>query len=134
MHVHIIVVFLDKAGKRVWQTEDEPGMDQQPVPDFLRETYLEPNGIYASDILLDSVDDCAWVRVDAKKTSFRDFYSWEEALQRPDKPECWRTFYFFSSESGEEFWSPVYVQHPGAEIQGLGNVYCLFEKVKQMRV
>lgn len=121
-----ISIFLDKAGKSLWQTEDEDKLTE----DSLRDEYLEPNGIVASSIHIDEQTKTAWIHVDTHKTRMSDFYTWDEAAARPDKPECWRDFYFFWNEHDEAFWSPQYVNSPDAEIQGLGNVQSLLQKIK----
>lgn len=124
-----ISVFLDKAGRSLWQT-DEPVLDESAI----RSLYLEPNGLYAVKITIDAKTQTAWIHIDATKTRFADFYSWEEALQHTGKPECWRTFYYFLHQRNEELWSPQYIQTPEAEISGLGNVHLFFQTLSSMNL
>ena len=118
--IYKLMVFLDKAGKQSWGTET----DQLYTEQELRDEYLEPNGLVAKRIVIDQKKCLGLVEVDEEKLKLNEFYSWDEALAMPSKPECWRSFYFFKDAHGDEWWSPKYILD--AEIQGLGPVHSLF--------
>lgn len=126
--VYKIVVFLDKAGKSLWEAVAVAS------PEEINSEYLEPNGIFAQNIHIDEQMEVAWISVDAKRTKLSDFYNWEEASVHPEKPECWRDFYFFMNVQKEELWSPGFLQTPDAEIQGFGNIQGLFDKIKNLEM
>ncbi len=109
-------VFLGLAGKRLWQT-DEPTVSDEEI----RTQYCEPNGLPVVSIQRNASQDLAYVELDPKQLRLSDFYSWEEALLSPDKPECWRRFLFLTDTQGVEWWSP-----PGdAELPEIGSVSSL---------
>lgn len=95
-------LFLSHAGKSIWQTE-ELGLISL---DTLRSDYLDPNGFAVVTIQIDTKQKIAYIQIDPTKTSFGDFYTWEEALQKQEKPECWRHFYFIQDKDGTDWWSP----------------------------
>ena len=121
-HIHILYVFLGYAGKSVWTTEESALLSTEEIVN----NYCEPNGIVGKGIRIEK--DIAYIEVDDKKTNIADFYTWEEALQKPAKPECWRRFYFFHDKEGGEWWSPKELIE--AEIQGLGNVEELYRHLR----
>lgn len=118
------LVFLSHAGRGVWKT-DEPGLLSEKQ---IRQDYLVPNGIYTSKVLIDKINEVAWIHVDTSKTNLSEFYTWEEALHATSKPECWRPFYFFKDEKGSYWWSGKGIECD-AEIQELGNVADCFTDV-----
>ncbi len=93
-------IFLGLAGKRLWQTDEATVSDEQ-----IRTEYCEPNGIPVVSIQRDIPKEIAFVEVDASRLRLSEFYSWEEALQSQEKPECWRRFLFFTDHQGFEWWS-----------------------------
>jgi hypothetical protein len=95
-------LFLSHAGKSIWQTDESGSISLET----LQTDYLGPNGFAVHDIQLDTKRQTAYIQIDPTKTSFEDFYTWEEALQKQDKPECWRHFYFVKDRDGTDWWSP----------------------------
>ncbi len=95
-------LFLSHAGKSLWQT-DETGILS---PQALHQEYLDPNGFAVKSVQIDPKKNIAYIEVDASQMTFQDFYTWEEALAKQDKPECWRHFYFVHDKEGVEWWSP----------------------------
>jgi hypothetical protein len=114
------MIFLDKAGKQSWTADSDTQIDEKE----LMQEYLEPNGLIAKKIVIQSEKSLALVEIDQEKLRLQDFYNWEEALTMSSKPECWRCFYFFADTNGEEWWTPKYCMD--AEINGLGSIYLLF--------
>ena len=103
-------LFLSQAGKGLWQT-DEPTLSKEQ----LETDYLLPNGILATKIWIQG--SIAYVQVNAEKTRFQDFYTWEEALQIPSRPECWRTYWFFVDDKTVEWFTSRYLQGE-SELEG----------------
>jgi hypothetical protein len=103
LKVRGLSVFLAHAGKSLWQTEEETLSLEQ-----LRDEYLLPNGLIPKQIKMDS--SIAYVEIDMQKTKRDDFYTWEESLQNPAKPECWRLFSFFTDEKGAEWFTSRHFQ------------------------
>ena len=91
-------VFLAQAGRTLWQT-DEPSVSEAQ----LKEEYLLPNGLIPKQIII--LGQIAYVEIDKDKTNRNDFYTWDEALQNPGKPECWKLFSFFEDEKGAEWFT-----------------------------
>jgi hypothetical protein len=118
-------LFLSHAGKSIWTT-DEPGfISQQSIV----QEYCEPNGFVVECI--QSLDKTlAFVQVNPSKMNISEFYTWEEALHQPTKPECWRKFYFVQDKDGAEWWSPKGLIE--AEIQGFGNVVDLWRHLRTL--
>lgn len=123
-HVHILSVFMAHAGKSIWTTEEKGIVSREAI---LRD-YCEPNGFVIKQLLLEK--DIAYIQIDPEKTNLSDFYTWEEALANPAKPECWRRFYFFQDKEGSDWWSPKGLIE--AEIQGFGNVETLFRHLRTL--
>ena len=117
-------LFLAHAGKRLWQTEEEGLVSLQQ----LKEEYLHPNGFVIQDIQIDPKKQIAFIQVNASQMNFQDFYMWEEALTNPEKPECWRPFYFVNDADGVEWWSAQGI--PEAEFQGGETLYELFQEIR----
>lgn len=117
-------VFLSYAGKRVWLTENPGLLDSEEI---LSE-YCEPNGLFVSQIDINKEKETAYLRIDPIKTNLSDFYTWEEALQQPGKPECWRRFYFFENQESSDWWSPKGLIE--GEIQDYGTIETLFNDIK----
>jgi hypothetical protein len=108
-------LFLSHAGKAVWQT-DETVLSKEQI----QSEYLQPNGFTTNQIWI--VNDTCYIEVDTTKTNIASFYTWEEALSLSDKPECWRSFYFFHDTIGANLWTP----DEDCEIQGLGSLWNLY--------
>jgi hypothetical protein len=115
-------VFMSHAGKSIWCSDESGTLSKQTI----LEDYCEPNGFVVKSIHLDK--DTAYIEVDAEKMNLSDFYTWEEALQKPGKPECWRSFYFVQDKEGCDWWSPKGLIE--AEIQGYGNAYDLWRHLR----
>lgn len=103
-------IFLSRGGKNLWQTE-QPSVTRQE----LEQEYLLANGLIPKMIWIEQ--DIAYVLIDEEKTITSDFYTWEEAYKHPQKPECWRPFYFFADASGAPWFTPGPFQTE-AEIEG----------------
>lgn len=116
-----INVFLSLAGKRVWKTEETGPISEEQI----RKDYCEPNGLGVERLWIDS--HTAYIQIDPSKTSLSEFYSWEEALAHPSKPECWRPFYWIVDSEGKEWWTPNGV--PEAELGEYGSIHSLCSKV-----
>lgn len=114
-----LCLFLSHAGKALWT------IDETLQAAELEDEYLKPNGIPSSKIIMDG--SLALVEVDLKQIQLQDFYSWEEALQHPQKPECWRSYYFFQDTSGSDWFSPKLLQGP-SEIEGK-NIQEYYESI-----
>ena len=117
-------MFLRFAGKAAWITGESGTITEAT----LRTDYLEANDIVPKRIVLDKQKQIAWIEVDETKTNLREFYTWDEALANPSKPECWRQFHFFKDRNGADWWSGRSLQAE-AEIQDLGNVAEILEEV-----
>ncbi len=118
-------VFLNHAGKGVWKT-DEPGFVNLET---IRRDYCEPNGFIVIRSYIDKKAETAYLEIDAKKTNMQDFYTWEEALANPAKPECWRSFLFVHHKDQSHWWWPKDIVE--AELQDLGNITSVYETIFQ---
>jgi hypothetical protein len=120
-------VFLNHAGKSVWES-DSPGLlsSQQ-----ISSEYCEPNGFAVDNIRVQKESKVAYICINPEKTNLSDFYSWEEALARSDKPECWRSFYFIQDSDSLLWWSPKDLIE--GEVQGLGNIQDIFEEIMRSK-
>jgi len=116
-----LLLFLSHAGKNIW---DVPGLLSKST---IESEYCEGNGFVWKSIDIDSKNQIAYIQIDAEKTNLSDFYTWEEALQKPSKPECWRHFYFMQDAKGAFWWSPKGMIE--AEIQEGGNIQDIFEDI-----
>jgi hypothetical protein len=114
-------LFLSHAGKALWETET-PGM--LTIAKIQKE-YCSPNGLEAKTIRLHPEKNIAYIEIDTTKTTFSDFYTWEESIIRPEKPECWRHFYFIEDINHTFWWTPKELIE--GEVQGGGNIQGLFE-------
>jgi hypothetical protein len=103
-------LFLAHGGKGFWQTE-QPSVAR----DELEKEYLVLNGLIPKQIWMEQ--EIAYVQIDAEKTNLNDFYTWEEAYKHPQKPECWRSFYFFKDATGAPWFTPSATMVE-AEIEG----------------
>lgn len=106
----MLKLFLAHGGKALWRTDEQSLTEKQ-----IQEDYLLPNGIIAEKILLQK--DIAFVEVNPEKTHLEDFYTWEEALTNPARPECWRTYWFFTDTQGAEWFSSRFLQGEN-EVEG----------------
>lgn len=116
-------LFLSHAGKCLWQTDESGCLSQQA----LKEEYLDPNGFVVKKIDIDTKKKIAFIQVDPRQMRFEDFYTWEEALANPEKPECWRSFYFVHDMEGIEWWSPQGILE--AEFQSGESLSELFKEL-----
>lgn len=119
-----LTIFLRHAGKAIWKTEESGLLTKS---ELIKE-YLEPNEIYSNKIIIDSVNNIAFIEIDEAKLKFNEFYSWEESMALASKPECWRSFYFFIDIYGKQWWTPNALSCE-ADIQDYGNIAELFEDV-----
>ncbi len=101
--------FLANGGRSFWQTEELTVSNKA-----LEEEYLLPNGLIPKRIF--STKDLVYVWIDEEKIKINDFYMWEEAYKHPQKPECWRSFYFFKDSTGTPWFSPA--SQPEGELEG----------------
>jgi hypothetical protein len=122
-HSHLkqtrLCVFLAHAGKALWSIEETLTESQ------LMEEYLKPNGIPSKRIVL--IGSLALVEIDLEKINLPEFYTWEEALSHPQKPECWRSYYFFKDSSDADWFSPKLLQGSN-EIEGK-NIQDYYESI-----
>jgi hypothetical protein len=119
-----LLLFLSHAGRGVWKTE-EPGVLSSKT---ILEEYCEPNGFVVKNLHLDPQNNIAYIEIDSTKTKLSDFYTWEEALQQPTKPECWRPFFFMRDKNNEHwYWAKGIVE---AEIQDVGNIADVYERIQ----
>jgi hypothetical protein len=117
-------VFLAYAGKSVWSSEESGILSEKTI----LEDYCEPNGFIIKNLSIHN--DTAYIEIDASAMNLSDFYTWEEALAKPGRPECWRRFYFVQDKVGTDWWSPKGLIE--AEIQGYGNVYDLWRHLRTL--
>lgn len=115
-------LFLSHAGKALWETET-PGMLSV---EKIQTEYCSPNGLQVKTISLHAEKNIAYIEIDTEKTNFSDFYTWEEAMMRNDKPECWKHFYFIQDNNHTFWWTPKGLIE--GEVQGGGNIQELFEE------
>jgi hypothetical protein len=117
--------FLAHAGKSIWTTDESGTVSEKTI----LEDYCEPNGFVVESIKI--VDTTlAFLQVNPSKMNLSDYYTWDEALQHPNKPECWRKFYFIQDKEGADWWSPKGLVE--AEIQGFGNVVELWRHLRTL--
>lgn len=118
-------LFLSHAGKSIWTTDESGQVSDKTI----YEDYCEPNG-FVVETIKQYDKGLAFVQVNPSKMNLSEFYTWEEALQSPSKPECWRKFYFLQDKEGAEWWSPKGLIE--AEIQGFGNVSELWRHLRTL--
>jgi hypothetical protein len=118
-------LFLSHAGKSLWTTDESGALSASKI----LEDYCEPNGFVVESIRMEDTS-LAFVQVQPEKMNLADFYSWEEALQTPSKPECWRKFYFIQDKDGAEWWSPKGLLE--AELQGFGSISELWRHLRTL--
>lgn len=116
-------LFLAHAGKSIWQTDEAGSISVEK----LYEDYLDPNGFVVDHINLDSTKQIAFAQIDPVKTSFAEFYTWEEALTKSEKPECWRHFYFVRDAEQTDWWSPRGIVE--ADFQSGESLSDLFQEI-----
>jgi hypothetical protein len=122
-----LTLFLGHAGKSIWKTE-EPGLLSKLQ---ILQDYCEPNGFVVESIWIDEANQIAYVEVNPKKTTLSDFYTWEEALARPEKPECWRPFYFIHDKEQSDWWSSTDIFE--GELSEGGNIIELYKSIVGLR-
>jgi len=120
-------LFLAHAGKVIWKTEETGLLEKSKI----LQDYCEPNGFVVEQIWIDNSKQIAYIQINPKKTSLSDFYTWEEALAKPDKPECWRPFYFIQEKEGSDWWAPNDIFE--AEISDGGNIFEIYKSILQLR-
>jgi hypothetical protein len=130
---HLVIsclhVFLAHAGKAVWKSEEDILTKDQILND-----YCEPNGFEVEQIWIEG--GIAYIQV-KQGSNLSEFYTWEESAKHPQKPECWRKFFFFQDNQGlphkDSSW--FYPQDIfEAEIHELGNIGKVFDTIRQMSV
>lgn len=109
-------LFLAHGGKAYWQTE-EPTVSEES----LVEHYLKPNGFVWKRIL--PSPGIVYVEIDPEKTVLQDFYTWEESLKVPQKPECWRSYYFFKDPTGVDWFTGKTLQESELEGKPIQEIY-----------
>ncbi len=97
----------------------------------IQSEYCESNGLVVDQIWINKQNQVAFLCVNPEKTSLSDFYGWEEALLRTDKPECWRSYYFIQDADSMIWWSPKDLIE--GEVQGLGNIQTIFEEIMRSK-
>lgn len=114
-------LFLSHAGKTIWKT-DEPGIVSLNT---ILEDYCEPNGFVIKRTYVEK--DIAYLEIDPEQTRLSDFYTWDEAMANPNKPECWRRFVFVKDKEQADWWSPKDIVE--AELNDYGNVLNLYSTI-----
>lgn len=122
-HLACLWIFLASAGKRLWQTEEPRLLCEEEIVS----SYCEPNGLIAKRISIEK--DIAFVEVDSQLTSLKEFYLWEEALQLPSKPECWKRIVLVYDSDSNLWWSGKGIVD--AEIPELGSLEELLARLKE---
>ena len=102
LEMSALKLFVAHAGKAIWTTDETLTVSQ------LEQEYLVPNGLISKRVHL--VGTTFFVEIDPEKTKCSDFYTWDEALQLPNRPECWRSYYFFKDTTGAEWFSSRFLQ------------------------
>lgn len=125
--IQCLNVFLSHAGKSVWKTEESGVLSEKQI----REDYLDPNGFAVKSLWIDANAKIAYVEIDPSRTNLCDFYTWDEALQHPGKPECWRPFYFIQDKEGVSWWNCKGLFE--ADIQDLGNMETIFQTLSEKK-
>lgn len=120
-------VFLSYAGKSVWESDQQGLLSEKQI----QSEYCEPNGLIVDQIWMNKQTQVAFLCVNPDKTAVSDFYTWEEALGRSDRPECWRSFYFIQDGDALTWWSPKDLIE--GEVQGLGNIQDIFEEIMRSK-
>lgn len=123
-YVQTLFVFLSHAGKALWATDESGVVSRETI----LSDYCEANGFVVKRFFIEK--DIAFIEIDPQTTNLSDFYTWEEALEKPGKPECWRRFYFLQDKEGSDWWSPKGLIE--AEIQGFGNIETLFRHLRTL--
>lgn len=113
-HLTCLWIFLASAGKRLWQTEEQGFVCEEEI----LSSYCEPNGLSPKQIWSDK--DIAFIEINPQKTSLKEFYTWEEALQLPSKPECWKRIVLVYDVDKNLWWSGKGLGE--AEIPEFGSV------------
>lgn len=113
-------VFLSHAGKSIWKTDESGFVKIEKI----LEDYCEPNGFVLKRTHVDTQNMIVYLEVDPEKTNLSDFYTWEEALTKPTKPECWRRFLFVKDAEQADWWLPKDCIE--AEIQDYGSICDLY--------
>lgn len=124
-----LTLFLSHAGKAVWKTDEHGFISKEKI----EKDYCEPNGFVVKHLHIDEKKQLAFLEIDKHRTNMNDFYTWEEALSKSTKPECWRRYFFFENNligEGGDWWSPKGLVE--AEIHEIGNVADLFQEIKEV--
>ncbi len=121
LRISCLHIFLAHAGRVVWKTEEEYLTKEQILED-----YCIPNGFEVEQLWIDG--GTAYIQV-KQGSPLSEFYSWEEAAKHPQKPECWRKFFFFQDSEQSPWFYPQDIFE--AEIQELGNIGKVFEDIRK---
>lgn len=119
--IYTLRLFTERAGKSIWKADGQLSADE------ISRDHMEPNGLFSKRVLINK--DIAFIEIDSEKTNLNDFFSYEEALANPDKPECWRKFYFFIDKRNESWWSSKDIQ---TDLEETGSVHFLFEDILRL--
>ena len=90
-----VIVFMYESG--LWETEED-GEETRLEPDFLRDEYLEPNGLLLADDCFWSPCGKIWFPEISQKTDLADFYFQKDAPA--EDVLRWKTFFWTKEELG----------------------------------
>ena len=124
LEVSCLYVFLAHGGKAVWKTEENKITEKE-----ILEEYCLPNGFEVEKIWIEEKENIAFIQI-SSSSNLNDFYSWEESAKHPQKPECWRKFYFFKDCYQSDWFYPQDIHE--AEVQDLGNIGKVFDHLIQV--
>lgn len=122
-HITTLHLFLSHAGKSIWKTDESGFVPLQTI----MEDYCEANGFVVKRSFVDTSKQIVYLEIDPEQTNLSDFYTWEEALTKSLKPECWRHFIFVKDAEQADWWSPKDLIE--AEIQDYGNVLDVYTTI-----
>lgn len=120
LEVHCLYVFLAHGGKAAWKTEENRLHTKKEI----LEEYCKPNGFSVEEIWIQEKEQIAYIKI-SSLANLSDFYTWEESSKHPQKPECWRKFYFFKDNLQSAWFYPQDIHE--AEVQDLGNIGKIFD-------
>lgn len=124
LNISCLHIFLAHAGKSVWKIEED-----NLSPKEILEEYCIPNGFEVENVWIE--EGIGYIRV-KQGSNLAEFYSWEESAKHPQKPECWRKFFFFQDSEQSPWFYPQDIFE--AEIQELGNIGKVFEHIRKSYV
>lgn len=123
LHITKLSLFLSQAGKKLWESEEETLTKEE-----LLENYLYPNDLHP--LRIHFAGKIVYIEIDSSKTKLNDFYTWEEAMKHPQKPECWRNYYFCKDSVGAEWFSGKLLQTE-AEIENK-SIHIYYEDILRL--